>query len=391
MKGMRLRKSKIIAAVLTLCCAACAGITMLFSSAASVFPGDINLDTVVDVRDAVILARLVSNDTELETTEEERKNADVNLNGKVDNHDLIMLLNQLAGKLPMPHPLTETTTATTTTTTSTDTEITTSETTETTTTTTTVISEPEKPELSIDKESYPLEVSMSALTGTQIPDELLTVQYQDYNMTFAIYTNLNGKTIIGIAANDLLVGYYGIGIEYTAPRGYRVSEYIDKYSKGTGKLFAVLAMKEGYTISYEKMADKNNFTVMAKLNFYATNGLRALNGLPPFLWDEELAKVSANHSRDMAEHNFASHKGSDGKTPSDRMDDARIDWQMNAENIDYGYTDPFSAAEGWYTSETGHRDNLLSKQFTNLGVGIAYNADAKYRYYGTQDFYRGWD
>ena len=75
---------------------------------------------------------------------------------------------------------------------------------------------------------------------------------------------------------------------------------------------------------------------------------------------------------------------------SDRLDKAGIDWRACAENIDCGYRDPFHALDGWYNSQAGHRETLLSTKYANLGVGFAYGANSEYQYYGTQDFYTGW-
>jgi uncharacterized protein YkwD len=45
---------------------------------------------------------------------------------------------------------------------------------------------------------------------------------------------------------------------------------------------------------------------------------------------------------------------------------------------------------GWYNSKAGHRDNLLSSKYERIGIGFAFNENAAYSYYGTQDFYCGW-
>ncbi len=56
------------------------------------------------------------------------------------------------------------------------------------------------------------------------------------------------------------------------------------------------------------------------------------------------------------------------------------------ENIAAGYTTPRAAMVGWMNS-SGHRGNILSTDFTHVGVGHYYKADATYRNNWTQLFY----
>lgn len=363
------------------------------TAAVKIYPGDLTLDSAVDIKDGVMLARVCAEDTSLEITDKSKLNADVDRNGTVSFHDLTHLLRQLAGFLPMPQPIKypEETTAETTaaTTTLTETTVTTTETTVTDETSTTP-GQSGSSDLTVDSRAYPLDVSMSVLTGAKEPNEMLTVQYQSCNMTFAVYSDDPANTLIAISANDLLIGYYAFGSTYTAPEGYQIVEYIDKQTEGEGTLYAVLVIKNGYSIRFNYVADKNNFSVLSKLNYYGVNGIRAINGLPPYQWDEELAKVALAHSREMADHDFFEHNSLDGSKFSARLTNAGIDWSGCAENIDCGYTDPFAALNGWYNSESGHRKNLLNPGFEYIGVGFAYNADSHYGYYGTQDFYKGW-
>ena len=57
---------------------------------------DINRDGTTDVKDAVLLSRIVGGDTTVSTANVNLAAADVNGNGKTDAADLTMLLRQLA-------------------------------------------------------------------------------------------------------------------------------------------------------------------------------------------------------------------------------------------------------------------------------------------------------
>lgn len=62
--------------------------------------GDISCDGTVDVADAVLLARFVSEDPGVEITETGRQNADINQDGKMDSEDAILILKYIAKLLP---------------------------------------------------------------------------------------------------------------------------------------------------------------------------------------------------------------------------------------------------------------------------------------------------
>lgn len=62
--------------------------------------GDVDCNGEIDVRDAVLLARLSSNDTTADVSDKGKTNADVKGDGKVDAYDLTKLLQFLAKQIP---------------------------------------------------------------------------------------------------------------------------------------------------------------------------------------------------------------------------------------------------------------------------------------------------
>jgi uncharacterized protein YkwD len=94
--------------------------------------------------------------------------------------------------------------------------------------------------------------------------------------------------------------------------------------------------------------------------------------------DETLRAIARNHDDDMLARNFFGHVNPSGEGPSDRI--ARQHRRligMTGENIwessgDYPSRHPDLAAEimqAWMKSP-GHRENILRKEFTHLGVGV---------------------
>ncbi|MEW4567223.1 CAP domain-containing protein [Tautonia sp. JC769] len=106
-----------------------------------------------------------------------------------------------------------------------------------------------------------------------------------------------------------------------------------------------------------------------------TNQARAEVGLPPFVVSESLQQTSRLHAENMARLNRISHVLAETETPTlaDRARAVGYGFDALAENLAFNYASPSLAVEGWLASD-GHRENLLSDEYTELGVAIARNA-----------------
>lgn len=118
-----------------------------------------------------------------------------------------------------------------------------------------------------------------------------------------------------------------------------------------------------------------------------TNEERAKYGLPALADDSQLTRAAQGHAEDMAQNNYFDHIGLDGRTPCDRITAAGYIWNACGENIAAGYSDAASVVNAWMSSE-GHRANMLSSTFCDIGVGYAYNGAADYDHYWVQNFGR---
>lgn len=117
---------------------------------------------------------------------------------------------------------------------------------------------------------------------------------------------------------------------------------------------------------------------MEKQIFDITNIMRVRQGSKPLKWENTVREVAYNHSKDMAENDYFSHFGLDGEGLKERLADKEVFYLSAGENIAAQYTDAPAAMEGWLNSE-GHREALLSPDYTHIGVGV-------YRLYYTQNF-----
>jgi uncharacterized YkwD family protein len=106
-----------------------------------------------------------------------------------------------------------------------------------------------------------------------------------------------------------------------------------------------------------------------------TNQERAKNGLPALKIDTELSKVAREKSNDMKAKNYFSHTSPTYGSPFDMMKQFGIDYRAAGENIAMGQRTPEEVVKAWMNSE-GHRKNILSSNFTHIGVG--HNANGNY-------------
>jgi len=95
---------------------------------------------------------------------------------------------------------------------------------------------------------------------------------------------------------------------------------------------------------------------------------RATHKLPPLTYHKGLAAVARAHSQDMHDHNFFAHKSKRTGNVDARVARARIPFRAAGENI---VRAPNAAAgQKWLMLSKKHRANILSGEFTHLGVGI---------------------
>lgn len=118
------------------------------------------------------------------------------------------------------------------------------------------------------------------------------------------------------------------------------------------------------------------------------NAERRKRGERPLAFDSGLTRIARQHSQNMAQQNFFSHVGRDGRDATARAEAVGIrDWRSMGENIAYNYErypDPVATAVEQWMRSTKHRDNILNGDFTHTGLGIARSADG--RLYFTQVF-----
>ncbi len=142
--------------------------------------------------------------------------------------------------------------------------------------------------------------------------------------------------------------------------------------------------------------------------FDYTNLERQKNGKKRLIWDDKLAEIAREHSKDMATNNFFSHDNPAGEDPTARAirhkypvhkelggglysegiaENIGMMPTGNVAGIGYVSNDADSVAKAQVTSwmeSPGHRQNILDPEYQRLGVGVAHDGE---NYISTQNFW----
>ncbi|MCK2213398.1 CAP domain-containing protein [Actinomadura sp. ATCC 31491] len=110
----------------------------------------------------------------------------------------------------------------------------------------------------------------------------------------------------------------------------------------------------------------------------AQKGCRAVRHHP------QLHKAARAHSADMAEHRYFFSRSRDGRSFTERIEDAGFKHGRHlAENLAKGQRTPAMVVGAWMDA-AGTRATILDCRYTYIGVGAAEDADGAI--YWTQDF-----
>jgi uncharacterized protein YkwD len=119
----------------------------------------------------------------------------------------------------------------------------------------------------------------------------------------------------------------------------------------------------------------DNLAAVGQATLCLLNQQRAANGVAPLAENAKLTIASAGYSQRMVDQSFFDHEAPDGDTLVDRLTGAGYavdDALVVGENIGWGSGTLASARSmvvAWMAS-AGHRANLLSGDYTEVGLGV---------------------
>jgi uncharacterized protein YkwD len=111
----------------------------------------------------------------------------------------------------------------------------------------------------------------------------------------------------------------------------------------------------------------------------AVNEERRRHALPPLKPDPSLAEIARRHSCDMAKRGFFSHTSPDGASMRERLAAGGVRYRAAGENLaSIEAPDPVQRAVAGWMKSPGHRENILSREFTTTGAGACRAGRAVY-------------
>ena len=114
-------------------------------------------------------------------------------------------------------------------------------------------------------------------------------------------------------------------------------------------------------------------------------GERPFAAARPLSWNDALAQAALVHSRDMAARNYFDHADPNGATVAQRASRSGYRWRVVGENIAAGQGSARQVVAGWLASP-GHCENIMSREFAEMGAAYAINPHSAMEIYWTQAF-----
>jgi len=101
-----------------------------------------------------------------------------------------------------------------------------------------------------------------------------------------------------------------------------------------------------------------------------TNAARKSSRLVALAISPKLEKAAQEKAKDILDEQYFAHTSPQGKTPWNFLDSADYQYIYAGENLGIHFTTSEAITEGWLASK-GHRENILSDTYTEIGVGVA--------------------
>lgn len=114
-----------------------------------------------------------------------------------------------------------------------------------------------------------------------------------------------------------------------------------------------------------KPVDKTTLAIQSVVSL--VNEARAANGLAPLVLDESLTACAMVRAREIGQQ--FSHTRPSGQKFYTVLDEGLLSYRAAAENIAMGQSSARQVVDAWLNSP-GHRANILSADYTHIGVGL---------------------
>ncbi len=147
----------------------------------------------------------------------------------------------------------------------------------------------------------------------------------------------------------------------------------------------VAAVVEGINHDMTTCGVPENDDVVVQHVLDMVNRERAQRGIPPVTLDPLLSQIAEEYACEMIEDGFFDHiNPTNGSGPGQRAIQAGYIFIAIGENLAGGQITPDQVMREWMESTRGHRENILSAQWEE--VGIAVRTGGEHGVYWVQEF-----
>lgn len=174
---------------------------------------------------------------------------------------------------------------------------------------------------------------------------------------------------------------------YTVKSGDTLWKIASKHQVGLSELIAANPQIKNIALIYPgqkiTIPAQPSSTAFEDEVIKLVNNERAKRGLTKLTKNWELCRVARYKSQDMANKKYFSHTSPTYGSPFTMMQNFGLRFTAAGENIAMGQKTPQEVMNAWMNS-AGHRANILSAAYNQIGVGMAKNSAGVV--YWTQEF-----
>jgi|GEM_PF-1379141 len=255
-----------------------------------------------------------------------------------------------------------------------------------------------------------LQLGLSSTKVSAIFGEASRTAVSEKGYRWWVYNDLTDYRMVGIE-NDKVVAYYlhsadwmdACGLQCgmtsdectSALKSYSAKKN-DSYTVYSGKSDTVTVFFDesgnAYAMLHENAEYAGQIRISASvLEDFAmqfadlVNVERTKRGLSALTWDSSIAEVASSHTSDMAKNNTYAHEGSDGSTPSKRLESAGFEDFYEIEIISRAFPNALTAFSAHLNNEQCLE--ALKAGYASMGAAAAYNPQSDGILYYTQVFY----
>lgn len=172
------------------------------------------------------------------------------------------------------------------------------------------------------------------------------------------------------------------------------TDYYYVYSDGSKEKYNTNSYSyydtSGYCATDEVLLSESNSKAAANMSYYndiltLVNQLRAEAGVQPLTLDTTLCQAATMRAIEIDYSDYFSHTRPDGTSCFTVFNTYSINYGNCGENIAAGQQTPQAVVTAWKNSE-GHYANMISDNYTKLGVGMSNEGVGGYGIYWVQLF-----